>query len=696
MHDAVARRARRLRSGGAWALMVVLMLLFAQRVVQAESRARLPPPAKPAAVPLTFMPLAQARESAAAKLQFSTCPADDAAWLAWQALAVQDLLALRKPPKGNLEAGHREPYLDSEQVMAKATRVADFIDVCQHHRAPPAELDNLRRFTAVQRNANYQGKPSPYSHQFGHGVPDRVLLQRIGRAVALPCLLQSKAFLAAIGKPDLTEARRLIDRQNRGETVDACPADGQQWQVLVYRSQYLGTPDDADVLGRFLVIVPGASLDVQDRWIQFGIATPGERLPPGVRPENASVVAVARRAAGPEVFDALVDWYHCGDRCDGDARVRYRYDATGVSGNCQECHKMMPLSIHPAAVFDDRLQPLPEPAAAAAVAAVNDLIERLYRRPPRFLTGAGDELADPRHYGPPLGALPKELGIEGAERNAATVAACAPTLPLQSREIVADAMNCGECHSNARPGQIGALNYPVATERRRSAKLAVEGEGAAKTLDLAPNLVQQTILQGHMPPARKLDRPLTVPEREALYQCLASEYFQPARPKSALHPRGQPARGLLVDWLMYRNGQPLPTLLAATRPAGTAATRMSAHGLFSSAVAAPAAPMASGDPSRCLKCHNAGPGPHPDGPSLLGVVGRRAAATDYADYSAELRELGAAGLVWDEASLMEFLASPDQFVRTRSGRPDASSNMLKSYPDAALRQQMVEYLKTLK
>jgi cytochrome c len=75
----------------------------------------------------------------------------------------------------------------------------------------------------------------------------------------------------------------------------------------------------------------------------------------------------------------------------------------------------------------------------------------------------------------------------------------------------------------------------------------------------------------------------------------------------------------------------------------------------------------SGDPARgrqlfvrCTACHSVRPGEHRSGPSLHAVIGRRAGtASGYPGYSPALR---AAGVVWDEATLARFIASPEVVV----------------------------------
>lgn len=113
-------------------------------------------------------------------------------------------------------------------------------------------------------------------------------------------------------------------------------------------------------------------------------------------------------------------------------------------------------------------------------------------------------------------------------------------------------------------------------------------------------------------------------------------------------------------------------------------TTLIAFGLLSAA--APA--LAAGDPvkgeadfKKCKACHSV---IAPDGaeivkggkvgPNLFGVVGRAAAATDYA-YSDSLKALGAKGQVWDEAAIAAYLADPGAYLKQALGDPAARSKM---------------------
>jgi cytochrome c len=83
---------------------------------------------------------------------------------------------------------------------------------------------------------------------------------------------------------------------------------------------------------------------------------------------------------------------------------------------------------------------------------------------------------------------------------------------------------------------------------------------------------------------------------------------------------------------------------------------------------------------RCVSCH-APPGRFSIGPSLIGVVGRKAGSLAGARYSPALV---ASGLTWDKATLNTFLTAPDQVVK--------GGNMITAVPDATDRADIIAYL----
>jgi cytochrome c len=64
----------------------------------------------------------------------------------------------------------------------------------------------------------------------------------------------------------------------------------------------------------------------------------------------------------------------------------------------------------------------------------------------------------------------------------------------------------------------------------------------------------------------------------------------------------------------------------------------------------------------CASCHTIDGEHSTFGPSLKGILGRRAASAPDYRYSPAMQAAGANGLVWDEAALAEFLTKPQAKV----------------------------------
>lgn len=80
---------------------------------------------------------------------------------------------------------------------------------------------------------------------------------------------------------------------------------------------------------------------------------------------------------------------------------------------------------------------------------------------------------------------------------------------------------------------------------------------------------------------------------------------------------------------------------------------------------------ADGDPvagkkvfNACRACHEAETERNKVGPHLVGVVGRTAGSLEsfQSKYSANMKEAGANGLVWDEAHLTDYLRDPKAVI----------------------------------
>jgi len=100
--------------------------------------------------------------------------------------------------------------------------------------------------------------------------------------------------------------------------------------------------------------------------------------------------------------------------------------------------------------------------------------------------------------------------------------------------------------------------------------------------------------------------------------------------------------------------------------------------------------------AQCRACHAIEAGKNTVGPSLFGVVGRKAASVEKFAYSKSLKEAADKGLTWDEANLMEYLADPAAFLKKQTGKPSADNKMPNKYPNEDLRKNIIAYLKTVK
>ena len=68
--------------------------------------------------------------------------------------------------------------------------------------------------------------------------------------------------------------------------------------------------------------------------------------------------------------------------------------------------------------------------------------------------------------------------------------------------------------------------------------------------------------------------------------------------------------------------------------------------------------------NKCRACHEAETDKDKVGPSLMTVYGRTAGTLEsyLSKYSANMKELGAGGLVWDDANLTAYLRNPKEVV----------------------------------
>jgi cytochrome c len=105
-------------------------------------------------------------------------------------------------------------------------------------------------------------------------------------------------------------------------------------------------------------------------------------------------------------------------------------------------------------------------------------------------------------------------------------------------------------------------------------------------------------------------------------------------------------------------------------------------------MAIPKAAPLSGDKlfgQQCGACHSAKAGETRVGPSLAGVVGRKAGSVAGYQYSAALKK---SGISWDAASLDKWLSGTTKDV--------PGTKMSFAQADAAKRKAIIDYLSTLK
>ncbi|MFS8606577.1 MAG: cytochrome c family protein [Gammaproteobacteria bacterium] len=86
----------------------------------------------------------------------------------------------------------------------------------------------------------------------------------------------------------------------------------------------------------------------------------------------------------------------------------------------------------------------------------------------------------------------------------------------------------------------------------------------------------------------------------------------------------------------------------------------------------------------CRACHGLAPGdPSPLGPTLHGMLGRRAGSLPGYDYSQALKD---SGIVWTEETLDAWLARPDEYI-------PGNKMAFAGYRSADDRRALIEYLK---
>jgi cytochrome c len=122
------------------------------------------------------------------------------------------------------------------------------------------------------------------------------------------------------------------------------------------------------------------------------------------------------------------------------------------------------------------------------------------------------------------------------------------------------------------------------------------------------------------------------------------------------------------------------------------ATAFGALSLLASLAPVAAAPEESDEGqvafnNSCRTCHSFKAGDNRLGPSLHGIVGRKAGSMEGFAFSSAMKS---SGLTWDASNLDQFIENPDKVVHGNGMKP------FGGIADAGERKKIVDYLGTLK
>jgi len=98
---------------------------------------------------------------------------------------------------------------------------------------------------------------------------------------------------------------------------------------------------------------------------------------------------------------------------------------------------------------------------------------------------------------------------------------------------------------------------------------------------------------------------------------------------------------------------------------------------------------------KCKACHKVGDkAKNGVGPMLNDIVGRSVGSAEKYKYSKTFKAANAAGMVWDEASIAEYIADPKAYMKKALDDPKAKPKMAFKMKDAQKAKDVAAYIAT--
>ena len=96
---------------------------------------------------------------------------------------------------------------------------------------------------------------------------------------------------------------------------------------------------------------------------------------------------------------------------------------------------------------------------------------------------------------------------------------------------------------------------------------------------------------------------------------------------------------------------------------------------------------------KCSACHSLDPSKKKLGPTLKGIIGRKAGSIAGYKYSSSYPQARDKGLVWTEEEMVKYLVNPKKYLAAYLGVKKAKSKMSARFKKLADRENVVAYLK---